>query len=107
MLKKRHRRSGSLLGRLLSDGDAAFGGPLVVDLPLTCPRNWPAGRGHSRTSSTATPGSHGGYYCHALELYLKALLRQKHSTATVRKFGHRIKLLVRGARDVRACCRRQ
>jgi hypothetical protein len=32
-------------------------------------------------------------YCHALELYLKALLRQKHSVATVRKFGHRISLL--------------
>jgi hypothetical protein len=36
-------------------------------------------------------------YCHALELYLKAMLRQKHSTATVRKFGHRVKLLVREA----------
>jgi len=35
-------------------------------------------------------------YCHAIELYLKALLRQKHSIATVRnKFGHQIKLLVR------------
>ena len=30
-------------------------------------------------------------YYHALELYLKALLRQKHSMATVRnKFGHQI-----------------
>jgi HEPN domain-containing protein len=37
-------------------------------------------------------------YYHALELYLKALLRQKHSMATVRdKFGHQIKLLVREA----------
>jgi HEPN domain-containing protein len=37
-------------------------------------------------------------YCHALELYLKALLRQKHSMATVRdKFGHQIKLLAREA----------
>jgi HEPN domain-containing protein len=37
-------------------------------------------------------------YCHALELYLKALLRQKHSMATVRnKFGHQIKLLMREA----------
>ena len=35
---------------------------------------------------------------HALELYLKALLRQKRSMATVRdKFGHKIKLLVREA----------
>ena len=37
-------------------------------------------------------------YYHALELYLKALLREKHSMATVRnKFGHQIKLLVREA----------
>jgi hypothetical protein len=36
-------------------------------------------------------------YYHALELYLKALLRQKHSMATVRKLGHRITLLVREA----------
>ena len=37
-------------------------------------------------------------YYHALELYLKALLRQKHSIATVRNsFGHKIKLLVREA----------
>lgn len=37
-------------------------------------------------------------YYHALELYLKALLRQEHSMATVRdKFGHKIKLLVREA----------
>jgi hypothetical protein len=37
-------------------------------------------------------------YYHALELYLKALLRQKHSMATVRnKFGHQIKLLAREA----------
>jgi hypothetical protein len=36
-------------------------------------------------------------YCHALELYLKALLRQKHSMATVRKLGHRIRLLAREA----------
>ena len=37
-------------------------------------------------------------YYHALELYLKALLRQKHSIATVRtSFGHKIKLLVREA----------
>jgi len=37
-------------------------------------------------------------YCHALELYLKALLRQKHSMPTVRnKFGHQIKLLMREA----------
>ena len=37
-------------------------------------------------------------YCHALELYLKALLRQKHRMATVRnKFGHQIKLLMREA----------
>jgi hypothetical protein len=29
-------------------------------------------------------------YCHALELYLKALLRQKHSVEVLtRKFGHR------------------
>ena len=37
-------------------------------------------------------------YYHALELYLKALLRQKHSMATVRdKFGHKIKLPLREA----------
>jgi hypothetical protein len=37
-------------------------------------------------------------YYHALELYLKALLRQKHSMATVQvKFGHQIKLLVQEA----------
>ena len=37
-------------------------------------------------------------YCHALELYLKALLREEHSMATVRdKFGHQIKLLMREA----------
>ena len=36
-------------------------------------------------------------YCHAIELYLKALLRQKHSIATVRKFGHKIRLLIREA----------
>ena len=37
-------------------------------------------------------------YYHALELYLKALLREKHSMATVRNsFGHQIKLLVREA----------
>ena len=37
-------------------------------------------------------------YYHAFELYLKALLRQKHSIATVRNsFGHKIKVLVREA----------
>src|SRR6516164_7697601 len=37
-------------------------------------------------------------YYHALELYLKALLRQKHSIAAARNsFGHQIKLLVREA----------
>jgi HEPN domain-containing protein len=40
-------------------------------------------------------------YCHALELYLKALLRQKYSMATVRnKFGHQIKLLMREAESL-------
>jgi hypothetical protein len=57
-----------------------------------------------RLSAMALPIRHGHadkpprfLYCHALELYLKALLRQKHSMATVRKLGHRIKLLVREA----------
>jgi hypothetical protein len=37
-------------------------------------------------------------YYHSLELYLKALLRQKYSIATVRnEFGHKVKLLVREA----------
>ena len=37
-------------------------------------------------------------YYHALELYLKALLRQKHDIATVRnKFGHQIQLLMHEA----------
>ena len=37
-------------------------------------------------------------YYHALELYLKAQLRQKHNLTTVRdKFGHQIKLLMREA----------
>ena len=59
-----------------------------------------------RLSAMALPDIKGGHaekpqrflYCHALELYLKALLRQKHSMATVRgKFGHQIKLLMREA----------
>ena len=58
-----------------------------------------------RLSARVLPIRHGHadkpprfLYCHALELYLKALLRQKHSIATVRnKFGHQIKLLVREA----------
>jgi hypothetical protein len=33
-------------------------------------------------------------YCHALELYLKALLRQKHSVKTLRRFSHSIALLI-------------
>jgi hypothetical protein len=34
-------------------------------------------------------------YCHALELYLKALLRQTHSVKTLRRrFGHSLALLV-------------
>jgi HEPN domain-containing protein len=37
-------------------------------------------------------------YYHALELYLKALLRQKHDMSMVRNtFGHNIKLLMREA----------
>lgn len=37
-------------------------------------------------------------YCHAIELYLKALLRQKHSAETIRnKFGHNTKRLVEEA----------
>jgi hypothetical protein len=37
-------------------------------------------------------------YYHALELYLKALLRQKHDMATVRNtFGHNTKLLMQEA----------
>jgi hypothetical protein len=58
-----------------------------------------------RLSAMALPIRHGHadkpprfLYCHAVELYLKALLRQKHSMATVRdKFGHQIKLLAREA----------
>jgi hypothetical protein len=58
-----------------------------------------------RLSAVASPNIKHGHaekprrflYCHALELYLKALLRHKHRIATVRKFGHRIKLLVREA----------
>jgi HEPN domain-containing protein len=57
-----------------------------------------------RLSAMALPIRHGHadkpprfLYCHALELYLKALLRQKHSIVTVRKLGHRIKLLMREA----------
>ena len=58
-----------------------------------------------RLSAMSLPIRHGHadkpprfLYCHALELYLKALLRQKHSMATVRdKFGHQIKLLMREA----------
>jgi hypothetical protein len=58
-----------------------------------------------RRSAMALPIKHGHadkpprfLYCHALELYLKALLRQQHSMATVRgKFGHQIKLLMQEA----------
>jgi hypothetical protein len=60
-----------------------------------------------RLSAMALPIRHGHadkpprfLYCHALELYLKALLRQKHSMATVRKLGHQIKLLAREAQTL-------
>jgi HEPN domain-containing protein len=36
-------------------------------------------------------------YYHALELYLKALLRQKHNVETITKFGHNIERLVKEA----------
>ena len=36
-------------------------------------------------------------YCHALELYLKALLRQKYSVAEIEAFRHNIKRLVNEA----------
>ena len=58
-----------------------------------------------RLSAMALPNIKHGHaekprrflYSHALELYLKAVLRQKHRIATVRKFGHRIRLLMREA----------
>jgi hypothetical protein len=40
-------------------------------------------------------------YCHAIELYLKALLRQKHNVETITdKFGHNIKRLVKEAENL-------
>jgi hypothetical protein len=60
--------------------------------PIDC-RRW-----RCRTSSTATARSHGdSSTVTRLSFYLKALLRQKHRIATVRKLGHRIRLLVREA----------
>jgi HEPN domain-containing protein len=59
-----------------------------------------------RLSATALPQIKHGHaemprrflYYHALELYLKALLRQQHDIETVRNsFGHKIDLLVREA----------
>jgi hypothetical protein len=39
-------------------------------------------------------------YCHALELYLKALLRQKYGVARLKKIGHKTKRLVKEAQKL-------